>query len=156
MREKIEMVKELISIAEDNDLAELSVDFKGIKVEVRKEKYAPAPQMVAMGMPGMMAPVAGGQVSEKVACDKASDIPENAVAVKSPLSGVFYRAPKPGAPPFVNVGDSVEAGQALCIVEAMKLMNEIASDVKGKVVAICVDNAQVANEGEVLMYIQPE
>lgn len=152
MREKIEVVKELISIADENDLAELSIDFKGLKIDIKKEKYtSPTTAIVQTPAAAPAAVAEGGQ-----AAPTEPEIPENAVAVKSPLSGVFYRAPKPGAPPFCNVGETVEAGQTLCIVEAMKLMNEIAAEVRGKVVKICKENAEVAGEGDVLFHIVPE
>ena len=146
MKEKIELVKELISLAEENDLAELSVEFKGLKVEIKKETPIPS----VMQSPSVVQhtpPQSKTEESEKP--QKPKGIP-----VKSPLSGVFYRAPKPGAPPFVNVGDVVEKDQTLCIVEAMKLMNEIAAEFKCKILEICKENAEVTNEGDVLFYVE--
>lgn len=76
--------------------------------------------------------------------------------IKSPLVGTFYRAPSPGAPPFVEVGDTVSKGQVLCIIEALKVMNEIESDIDGKVVKILVENGQPVEYGQELFYIEPE
>ena len=75
--------------------------------------------------------------------------------VKSPMVGTFYRAPSPEAAPFVEIGQTVEVGQVVCIVEAMKLMNEIKSDVRGKVIEICVDNAEPVEFGQVLFRVDP-
>jgi len=75
--------------------------------------------------------------------------------IKSPLVGTFYRAPSPGAPPFVEEGDIVSKGQVVCIIEALKVMNEIESDVDGKVVKILVENGQPVEYGQELMYIEP-
>ncbi len=75
--------------------------------------------------------------------------------IKSPLVGTFYRAPSPGAPPFVEEGDIVSKGQVLCIIEALKVMNEIESDVNGKVVKILVENGQPVEYGQELFYIEP-
>lgn len=155
MREKVELVKELISIAEDNDLAELSIDFKGIKVDIKKEKQAPAPMMVSAMPMGGMPMAAAGFPDAKAAVEKPREPVASGVPVKSPLSGVFYRAPKPGAPPFVKEGDLVEQGQTLCIVEAMKLMNEISAEIRGKVSSICKENGEIANQDEIIMYLEP-
>ncbi len=75
--------------------------------------------------------------------------------IKSPIVGTFYRAPSPDAEPYVKVGDIVQAGQVLCIVEAMKLMNEIESDINGKIVQILVENAQPVEYGQTLFLIEP-
>jgi acetyl-CoA carboxylase biotin carboxyl carrier protein len=76
--------------------------------------------------------------------------------VKSPIVGTFYESPSPGAPAFVKVGDAVQAGQVLCIIEAMKLMNEIEADVSGEIVKRLVNNAQPVEYGQVLFHIRPQ
>lgn len=156
MREKIDFIKELIELAEQKELSELSVDFKGIKVAIKKTAE---PQYVYPPMSSIQqtaAPLSNISAhAEQEAAPGKDEVPSHYVAVTSPLSGVFYRSPKPGSPSFVNLGDMVEKDQPLCIVEAMKIMNEITSDIKGKVAKICLENAEVANQGEVLMYLEP-
>jgi len=76
--------------------------------------------------------------------------------VTAPLTGVFYRSPLPGAPPFVDTGDKVEPGTVLCIVEAMKLMNELTAEIAGEIVKIFPKNAQLVEKGSKLFYIKPE
>jgi acetyl-CoA carboxylase biotin carboxyl carrier protein len=160
VRQEIELVRELINIVEENKLAELNIDFKGFKVEIKKE----LPQQQVPMMPQIIpqysrlespeTPIAGGEGRPQGEETREISIP--GVPVVSPLGGVFYRAAKPGAPPFINQGDLVEAGQTLCIVEAMKLMNEITAEQRGKIVKIVKENAQEVAEGEVLFYLEPE
>jgi acetyl-CoA carboxylase biotin carboxyl carrier protein len=101
--------------------------------------------MVAAPVTGTTAPPPAAPVVE-----------ENLSAVKSPIVGTFYEAPSPGAPPFVKVGDSVEVGQVLCIVEAMKLLNEIESDVAGEIVKKLASNGQPIEYGQELFSIRPK
>jgi oxaloacetate decarboxylase (Na+ extruding) subunit alpha len=152
--EQLSIVKELIALAEENNLTELNVEFKGLKVSLRKGT-APG---IAMNSPAGMEEerptkeipltAAPKEPSPKALPDK------NILEIKTPLTGAFYRAPKPGSPPFVEVGDTVFPGQTLCIVEAMKLMNEISTEVKGRVVKITKENSEVAYEGDVLFHLE--
>lgn len=154
MKDTIGIVKELVDVVEQNSLMELKIDFKGLKVEIKKQGAAP----VHHHMPTVIHTTGGHAMQETQAAAAPAEAPvaePKGVSVTSPLSGVFYQSPKPGAPPFVSVGDTVEVGQALCIVEAMKMMNEIAAEFRGVVTKICKSNADVANEGEVLFYIEP-
>jgi acetyl-CoA carboxylase biotin carboxyl carrier protein len=80
---------------------------------------------------------------------------KNTVDINSPMVGTFYRAPSPEAPAYVNIGDNIEPGQVICIIEAMKLMNEIKSEVKGKITDIQVENAEPVEFGQVLFTIEP-
>jgi len=155
LKEKIEFINDLIRLTEDNDLSELSIDFKGVRVSIKKNWPTPPPQTMIVGHPGavMMGP---GPVSPGAAESPAKDMAtDNLFPLKSPLAGVFYRAPKPGSPTFVNEGDIVEKEQVLCIIEAMKIMNEITAEIAGRISKICLKNAEVASEGEVLFYIEP-
>ncbi|MCD4785416.1 MAG: hypothetical protein K8T10_16475 [Candidatus Eremiobacteraeota bacterium] len=155
MKDKIEFIKELIDLAEERELSELSIDFKGMKVSIKKESQPPpAPtMMVGAHMASMLTPSI--QLQADAAGKAEEEPPSNHVPVNSPLAGVFYRASKPGSPLFVNPDDIVERDQVLCIVEAMKIMNEITSEIKGKVVKICKENAEVVGEGDTLFYLEP-
>jgi acetyl-CoA carboxylase biotin carboxyl carrier protein len=160
VRQEIELVRELINIVEENKLAELNIDFKGFKVEIKKELPQQQVQMIPQLAPQFSrgeateSPVSGGEGRPQGEETREIQIP--GVPIVSPLGGVFYRASKPGAPPFVNQGDVVEVGQTLCIVEAMKLMNEITAEQRGKIVKVTKENAQEVAEGEVLFYFEPE
>lgn len=144
-----ELIKRLIKVLEESDLTGLSVEEKGVKIELRKEKG----QVVAAApMPAFSAPSHGSESAKK----KPDEIEEGLVAITSPMVGTFYRSPSPDAPSFTDVNKPVEVGQTVCIIEAMKLFNEIESEVKGKVVKILVENAQPVEYGQKLMLIRPE
>ena len=96
-----------------------------------------------------------GAPCERDPCGAEKTEKRNVVDVKSPMVGTFYRAASPEAPAYVNIGDTIDVGQVVCIIEAMKLMNEIKSEVKGKVVDIQVDNAEPVEFGQVLFVVEP-
>jgi len=104
-------------------------------------------------MPAVAAPAALPQSAAPAAAAKPQENP-NEVSVKSPMVGTFYRAPSPEAPPFINIGDNVEPGKTLCIIEAMKIMNEIKCEVKGKVKEILVENAQAVEFNQPIIIIE--
>lgn len=146
-------LKKLIDLVQESGISELEVTEGEEKVRIAKHGVAPmqyAPQAYAMAAPAPMGtPVAGGS---SVDLDDEDDLPEGHV-VKSPMVGTFYRAPSPGADPFVEIGQAVKAGETLCIVEAMKLLNEIESDASGVVKAILVENGQPVEFGEPLFIV---
>jgi len=106
--------------------------------------YAPAPMQMPAMMPGAPAPAAESRPAPSA----------NMIEIKAPMVGTYYRAPSPDADPYVRVGDVVDVGKVLCIIEAMKLMNEIESEVKGKIVEMLVENAQPVEFGQVLFRIE--
>jgi acetyl-CoA carboxylase biotin carboxyl carrier protein len=151
-------LKKLIDLVEDSGIAELEVTEGEEKVRIVKGGAAGAP------VPGQaVASPASGQSSAAVASPAApapgstppSEAPTSLDAhmVKSPMVGTFYRSASPGAKSFVEVGDTVKVGQAICIIEAMKLMNEIEADKDGVIKAIMVENGQPVEYGEPLMMI---
>ena len=150
MKYEIEYIEKIAKIITDNQLSEIILEDGEQAITVRKEitgvvqTVAPAP--VA---PTVAAPVASvpSNKEEKTNAKKGTPI-------VSPMVGAFYAAPAPGAKPFVKVGDVVSAGQVVCIVEAMKLMNEIEAEVSGKIVEICVEDGQSVEYGQVLMYVE--
>ena len=149
-------LKKLIDLVEESGIAELEVTEGEEKVRIVKHTAMAAPQtyMIPQGAPAMM-PVAPREKSSSFDdddLDDETDEPEGEV-VKSPMVGTFYRAPSPESDPFVEVGSTVKAGDTLCIVEAMKLLNEIEADFAGTVKAILVENGQPVEYGEPLFII---
>jgi len=142
---RADRIREVVRIVQETGIGELTIEEAGMRVSVRSTSDAPvatgpAQAPLAIPEPGPAATVR----------------PSNGyVRVESPMVGTFYRAPEPGSPPFVEVGDVVAAGQTLCILEAMKLMNEVKSDLEAVVRAIHVDNAQPVEFGQVLFDLEP-
>ncbi len=157
-------LKELIEFLEEKNIAEFELERGDVKVRIRRAGEHPvghaqgeprfyavapaqasAPEIGTAPVPGTSAPATPAQpVAE-----------EGLQMVKSPIVGTFYEAPSPGAPPFVKAGDQVEVGQVLCIVEAMKLLNEIESDVAGEIVKKLASNGQPIEYGQDLFVIRP-
>jgi acetyl-CoA carboxylase biotin carboxyl carrier protein len=152
----IEEIRELIKVVTETGVAELELQRGENRVRIVR---APSGSVQHVVVPGVTAPVGPLPSSpvEHVAGSPASDAPEadaSLVAVKSPIVGTFYEAPSPGAAPFVQVGDTVQVGQVLCIIESMKLMNEIEAEVAGVVVSKLVANAQPVEYGEALFTVR--
>jgi len=157
-------IRELIEFLIDKDIAEFELERGDVKLRVKRggvQTVAAAPMIT------VAAPVAAPLVAHAAAAPApvaAAPAPAAAPAedelagthiIKSPIVGTYYEAPSPGAPPFVKPGDSVSVGQVLCIVEAMKLMNEIESDYSGTVVKIFVTNGQPVEYGQQLFAVKP-
>ncbi len=159
---KIEEIKELIESVAKNGITALDVESSGMKLAIRKEapsamaNSAPAP--VSMPALTASAPLPApplGEVNPPVAAPPTPAEAADLFLVRSPIVGTFYRAPNPNAEPFVKVGDMVEPGRVLCIVEAMKLMNEIESESSGEIVKIFVENGEPVEFGQALFGIRP-
>jgi acetyl-CoA carboxylase biotin carboxyl carrier protein len=142
-------IKELIQLVVESGIAELELERGGDRVRIRRIMEAPA----AVSAPGT-APIPVTEIPHPAPASPAEPA-SNDYIQKSPIVGTFYESPKPGDPAFVKVGDAVEAGQILCIIESMKLMNEIESDVAGTVVAKLVENGRPVEYGEALFAIRP-
>lgn len=146
-------LKKLIDLVEESGIAEIEVTEGEEKVRITRSTaaqtiYAPAP--VQHAVPAAQAPA----VSAPATAPAAPASADNANAQKSPMVGTFYRAPSPTSPAFVEVGQSVKEGDTLCIIEAMKLMNEIEAEKSGVVKAILVENGQPVEYGEPLFIIE--
>lgn len=145
-------IRELIKLMNENDLMEVELDREGSKVKLKKsaEGYEPIvrPAPVQYHQEFAAAPKAKEESSEKSGSSSGKEI-------CSPMVGTFYRAPSPESPSFVEIGQVVEVGQVVCIVEAMKLMNEIKSEIRGKVVEAPIDNAQPVEFGQALFIVEP-
>ena len=158
-------LKELIEFLIEKDIAEFELERGDVKVNIKRAgeptivHSAAEPRFYAV--PPASAPVAASPIvapsGPPATSAPATPAPEEGLhTVKSPIVGTFYEAPSPGAPPFAKVGDVVEVGQVLCIVEAMKLLNEIESDVAGEVVKKLASNGQPIEYGQELFVIRPK
>lgn len=150
-------LKELIEFLIEKDVAEFELERGDVKVRIKRGAIVSvAPPMI------QSIPVSGAPPSPQAESPAAAQAPRSATPteeglhiVKSPIVGTFYESPSPGSPPFVKPGDLIEAGQVLCIIEAMKLMNEIEADVSGEVVKRLVNNGQPVEYGQALFSVRP-
>jgi acetyl-CoA carboxylase biotin carboxyl carrier protein len=152
-------IKELIDFLIEKDVAEFELERGDVKVRIKRGQsaalYAPAPSPMASHFPpasSVLAP--GAHAAPAAGTTPALAAEEELHLVKSPIVGTYYESPSPGSPPFVTPGDRVTQGQVLCIVEAMKLMNEIESDVAGELVKILVSNGQPVEYGQPLFSVR--
>ncbi|MBO6088160.1 acetyl-CoA carboxylase biotin carboxyl carrier protein [bacterium] len=144
MKPDIEYIEKLARVLADNSLTEISIEDGEQAVTLRKEVIGvPAP--IAVQAPVTQTPSVQPAVSEPI---------KKGRSLTSPMVGTFYSAPSPDAEPFVKIGQMVKEGDVVCIVEAMKLMNEIESEFAGKIVEICVSDGQPVEFGQVLMYVE--
>lgn len=151
MNFEIEYIEKLANLIDEKSLSEIILEDCEQAITIKREINQTVVQSAN--------PVAIMPQTPQVQSAKEETVQENTSSSKgtpitSPMVGAFYAAPSPGAKPFVKVGDVVSAGQVVCIVEAMKLMNEIESEVSGKVTQICVEDGQSVEYGQVLMYIE--
>ena len=153
-------VREILALMRENGIAEFEIERDGLKLRLRKDAATGAvtatPAIVGAGMPAAtLAPSVSAAPGQESAAPTPSGTSEVELAVvKSPIVGTFYRSPEPGAASFVDIGSTVKKGQVLCIIEAMKLMNEIESDFDGEVVNIYVESGQPVQYGERLFAIR--
>jgi acetyl-CoA carboxylase biotin carboxyl carrier protein len=155
-------IQELIKIVNKSNIGELSIEDKGFKITIRQKEEAVqnfmtspqpvyAPQPMAAPQPAAAQSQSGGAPGAAKAEPKA----DNLVTIKSPMIGTFYRKASPDKPSFVEVGDEVAPGKVVCIIEAMKLFNEIESEVSGKIVKILVDDASPVEYDQPLFLVEP-
>ena len=149
IEDTIECVETLVKIVKDNDLAKLKISTEDIDIVIEGKRCPPP--MPPMGMPAM-ATVAAPAPAAAPAAPAAETVSGNIIT--SPIIGTFYAAPSPDKAPFVKVGDTVNAGDVVCIIESMKLMNELNSDFSGKVAEIYVNNGEAVEFGQKLMRIE--
>ena len=140
-------IDQVVELAVRHNLAELEVEGAGTRIRIVRE-HAPAAGSRVEAAPAAPAPL---QQSAPESVESTAHL----LTVEAPMVGTFYRAPKPDAPPFVAEGDEVKEGQIICIVEAMKLMNEIESKVAGRIVQVVVENGQPVEFGQPLFLVEP-
>ncbi len=160
-------IKQILDLVREHDLAEFEIEHDGLRLKVRKDAngahvVTPSAFMVAPviapaageGTPAAAPPLQASPGALPAAADAAAEAEIELAVVKSPIVGTFYRSSEPSAPPFVDIGSIVKKGDVLCIIEAMKLMNEIDSEYDGEVVNIYVENGQPVQYGERLFAIR--
>ena len=157
----LEDIKHILELVREHDLAEFELEREGLKLRVRKagREVAFAPPALAVAAPLAMAPAPAAAPGATVVPgpgpapgDESAGV--DLAVIKSPIVGTFYASSEPGAPALVSVGDTVRKGQVLCIIEAMKLMNEIECDTDGEVAAIYVENGKAVQFGERLFAVK--
>jgi acetyl-CoA carboxylase biotin carboxyl carrier protein len=155
----IKQIQELVKLINKTNIGEITIEEEGVKITVKQKKDPvqniiagnAAPAYAAQAPAATTAPVAATPVAEKPAEPKA----DNLVTIKSPMIGTFYRQAGPGKPIFASVGDEVTVGKVVCIIEAMKLFNEIESEVKGKIVKVLVEDASPVEYDQPLFLVDP-
>lgn len=154
-------IQKLIDLVVDRQLNEFEIERGGFRIRIRRGESQAAPPASAFLTPPPgaavvpSAPAAASSENEQPREPSSSDSTEGLYIIKSPIVGTFYRSPAPNAEPFVKAGDEVRVGQVLCIIEAMKLMNEIESEVNGEIVRIYVEGGQPVEYGQSLFAIKP-
>ena len=149
----IKEIKEMINLMNENGLTELEVEKDDMRIRLKKTANGIQEFEIPVGYPA--GGVRAGSAKAQSAQQPEEKILIKTVEIKSPMVGTFYRAPNPEAPSYVEIGQVIEPGQVICIIEAMKLMNEIKSEIKGKILEILVDNAEPVEFGQSLFLIDP-
>ncbi|MCD6418056.1 acetyl-CoA carboxylase biotin carboxyl carrier protein [bacterium] len=166
-------IKELIELVETSDIAELEVHyFGGRKVIIRKSSSGvvpvqsngvvtstvapPSPPIQPAAQQSTPVPQEKEPPKEEIPAEKKVEDEDRYISIKAPMVGTFYRKPSPDSPPYVEVGDHISKGQVVCLIEAMKLFNEVKSEVSGKIVKISVEDASPVEFGQVLFLLEPE
>jgi acetyl-CoA carboxylase biotin carboxyl carrier protein len=159
----LDKLRELIGIFQSSELAEIEIEEEGRRIRLIKPQpqaihhhqqvlaHAPHPAHLVVEAPPQSVPPPGAAVKES----PIDELEEGLMTIDSPMVGVFYAAPAPGEPPFVSPGDVVEEGQTVCIVEAMKLMNEVAAKMHGTIISVLVDNGEPVEYNQPLFAIRP-
>jgi acetyl-CoA carboxylase biotin carboxyl carrier protein len=156
-------IQELIKMINKSNIGEVSIEEKGFRLTI-KQKEEPVQQIITTPVPAQpvtaAAPVAAAPAPAAAAAPEKPVRPaeppaNNTITIKSPMIGTFYRSPSPDKPSFINIGDEVEPGSVVCIIEAMKLFNEIESEVKGKIVKVLVEDASPVEYDQPLFLVEP-
>jgi len=149
----VKEIKEMINLMNDNGLTELEIEKEGMRIRLKKSNSP---------VEGISGPIlverqsiAETPAQRQAAPEAAEKVASKTVEIRAPMVGTFYRAPTPEAPPYAEIGQTIEPGQVICIIEAMKLMNEIKSEIKGKILEILVDNAEPVEFGQPMFLIEP-
>ena len=144
---ELDEIKQLIELLKETDITEIQIEREGAKLKIKREKYLSSFEAISSAK---KSEVAAPKETKAEAAEESK-----LVTITSPIVGIFHRSPSPESQPFVEIGTTVKKGQVLCIVEAMKLMNEIESDTEGVISKILVENGQPVEYGEPLFLIEP-
>lgn len=144
---ELEKLKEFIEFMNENDLCELEIEEEGRRIKLKKKYLEPAPSSVPYFIRGEENPPNKKEPAVESGVER--------IEIKSPMVGTFYRASAPGAKPYVEAGEVIKHGDVVCIIEAMKLMNEIKTEVDGRIVEIAVENGAPVEFGQTLFYMEP-
>ena len=153
MKFETEYIEKLAQIIKEQDLSEISLEDGEQAITIRKDVIVASAPAVTVSTPAAQsinAP-ASAPVEET---SETKEEKKSGTPITSPMVGTFYMAPSPDSAPFVSIGGNVKAGDVVCIIEAMKMMNEIKSEVAGKIVEVCVEDGQPVEFGQVLMYVE--
>ncbi len=153
MKFDLDYLEKIASIIYENDLSEIKLEEDKKSVCFKREKQTAAQPYVPAVMPTTVTSQVISPVQSKKD-DKPKQNQHKGIPITSPMVGTFYASPSPDEPPFVKIGDTVAIGQVVCIIEAMKLMNEIEAEASGKITEICVNNGDSVEFGQVLMYVE--
>lgn len=152
-------IRELVKIVQDSNIAELEIKKWGQKIRISKSVSHVVPASVAPITQVVSEPPVANIAEPPAVVAEGATVPEkeksNLVEIKAPMVGTFYRAPAPDADPYIQEGDSIAPGKVLCIIEAMKLMNEIEAEMSGRIVKILVENAQPVEYNQSLFLVEP-
>lgn len=157
MKNEFDYIEKLVKLVNDNDLTELSIEEGEGAIIIKRENAVTTAMTVpaaAPMLPSVVQPAPMVSVNPPAQAEAAPPA-SNLVKVTAPMVGTFYGASSPGSDPFASVGKNITKGQVICIIEAMKLMNEIESEVTGKVVEILVEDGQPVEYGQVMMMVEP-
>lgn len=152
-------LRELVSTLNQTDISELILKSADFELTLKKQApvgtvFAEAAPVAIAPAPAVTAPASPPTAPAAAPASPPPSVDTNVIEITSPMVGTFYRAPAPDEPPFVEVGDRVQHGQTVCIIEAMKLMNELEAEVSGEIVEILVENAQPVEFGQPLMRVR--
>jgi acetyl-CoA carboxylase biotin carboxyl carrier protein len=158
----LEFVEKLIRSMDESTLDSIEIERGGTRIRLSKTPDSPGMNSVAAPAPAPVAPSAAPNPSNPAPAPagearggESGEAPSNLVEVTSPMVGTFYRSPAPDADPFKRTGDAIATGDVLCIIEAMKLMNELEAEVEGTIREICVENGEPVEYGQVLFRVEP-
>lgn len=159
-------IQELIKMINKSNIGEVSIEEKGFKLTIKQKEEAqqvftaapqplPVYQAAPASAPQSQATGASAALPEKSKSPDSANDKDNLITIKSPMIGTFYRSSSPGKPPFIEIGDEITPGKVVCIIEAMKLFNEIESEVKGRIVKVLADDASPVEYDQPLFLVEP-